>query len=149
MGIVDSVFGKRSTVERRKDVEEDVKWQSEMQRYEVKRSGTRPNQERTYQDPDTGRQHIEAEESKRNNSLVSPRQRKTRGLKEYRSNDTRYGREVRVEDKNGKRLGCDIFTVRHKKSLKRQSNRFGINSIFENNASKRKNRRKDGDLFSK
>jgi hypothetical protein len=78
-----------------------------------------------------GRTRIEKWEVKRNNSPLSEKQKKTRGLKVRRYVDTKYGFvEGRTEDKNGNRLEQDVFTGKWKKAKKQDnfSNMFGSSS---------------------
>lgn len=78
-----------------------------------------------------GRTRNEPWEVKRNNSPLSEKQKKTRGLKVRRYVDTEYGFvEARTEDKNGNRLEQDMFTGKWKKAKKRDSfgTMFGVSS---------------------
>jgi hypothetical protein len=82
MGLFDNMFGKRrNNVERGQEVEDDFKSQSEFQGYEVERTGIGSDHKRSIRDPITGRKRTEVWEEKRNNSPLSERQKKTRGLK--------------------------------------------------------------------
>ena len=149
MGLFDSIFGKRHNVERGKDVEKDFEAQSKMQGYDVERTGIGSDHKRSYRDF-SGKKHTEVWESKRNDSPLSKRQKKTPGLKVYRSYDPSPKRpfgETRVEDRRGNELQRDIFTGKYKCVPKRQESNpfdFGFGS---SSGQTRKRRKKDDFSF--
>jgi len=71
-----------------------------------------------------GRERKEPHEVKRNNSPLSKKQKKTRGLKVDRYFDTQYGVERRTYNRAGEELKKDPLTNKWEKVRKRDSSRW-------------------------
>lgn len=134
MGVWDNLF-KRHNVERGKDIENEFKFQSEMQGHEVTRTGIGSDYKRKRVDPFTGRQHTEKWEVKRNNSPLSKRQKKTWGLKVYRSTDTPFGAETRVENRRGEELTRRLDGS-YRKARMSDKDPFGIHGMAKRSSRK-------------
>lgn len=91
----------------------------------------------------TGKTHETPWEVKRNNSPLSPKQKRTRNLHVRRYVDTPYGVESRTEDKHGNRLEHNIFSGKWEK-VKNRPNLFGLSS---NDSSKPKKRKSSSSIW--
>jgi hypothetical protein len=65
-------------------------------------------------------------EVKKNDSPLSPKQKKTRNLHVRRYVDTQYGRESRTEDKHGNKLEHNMFTGKWEKVKKQKTSGFSL-----------------------
>jgi len=147
LGIFD-IFRKKkeNNVDRGKEVEDQFRNENTIMGEEVKRTGTGSDFEKLKREPLTGRvTGKEKWEIKRNNSPLSELQKKTHGLKVYRSIDTPLGQKVRIEDKQGNQL-VKGWDGRWRKVTERDRDPFGIDSLVgSSNSSKRS--RNDSDPF--
>lgn len=174
MGLFDSIFGKKSNVERGREKEDQFRSEREMMGEEVRRTGIGSDFETVHCDPFTGRiSERHKHEIKRNNSPLSKRQKKTRGLIVHRYIDGKdafgIGSQHRVEDKHGNELERDMFTGKYRRkdrdtfgdmfgagpssrSLSSKSRRRSSSSDFDSlmglgGSSNKRNRRKKNDLL--
>lgn len=143
----DKLFGRQNNVERGQEVEHSFKSQAEISGDKVERTGIGSDFKRTRVDPLTGRKTTEYWETKRNNSPVSKRQMKTRGLKVYREIDGPLGPQSRIEDKRGNELQRNMFTGKLERVRKADSDPFGINSMLGGGSTSSRRSRKSDDPF--
>lgn len=133
MGFFD-IF-KKHNVERGKEAEDHFRNSEEMWGAEIRRKPVGSDFEKIERDPLTGKiTRRERWEVKRNNSPLSERQKKTKGLKVARYKDGIFGPEKTVEDRRGNKLDYDPFTGRYERQKKSEHNMFGESS----SSSKRK-----------
>jgi hypothetical protein len=148
LGIFD-IF-KRSNTERGKEVEDEWRVNQEIQGNNYRRRAIGSDYERTIVDPYTGRRRTERWEMKRNDSPLSETQKKTRGLKVYRSYDPSpehpFG-GTRIENSRGEELERNIFTGKYRKVLKKEKDPIGLNTLGKSSSSKSRKSKKDDDIF--
>jgi hypothetical protein len=113
LGLFDNLFGKKHNVERGKEAEDMVKNHYEMQGYEVERTGIGSDYRIRRRNPLTG-EIVESRkiEVKRNNSRVSPRQKKERNSTVVRVKDDLFMPSMSEENKRRQRIETDYLTGR-------------------------------------
>ncbi|MGY5143199.1 MAG: hypothetical protein ACW9XH_01835 [Candidatus Nitrosopumilus sp. bin_32a] len=111
----------------------------------------------------TGKTHETPWEVKRNNSPLSPKQKRTRNLHVRRYVDTPYGVESRTEDKHGNKLEHNMLSGKYEKvkksntfswfgsdssTKKQKSTRSSYDSLFGSSSSgKKKSKRKSSGIW--
>jgi hypothetical protein len=137
------IFGKRSSLsnkERMKKIRQSGK-EGEAQ---FRRDKFLSNIERRYHGKDfvekktdwDGKTHETPWEVKRNNSPLSPKQKRTHNLHVRRYVDTKYGVESRTEDKHGNRLEHNIVSGKWEKA-KNKPNPFGFGGSTDSSKPKK------------